>query len=300
MYIYADVLFAVNFFMDSFIFFLTSKFTGKKIPLLRIILGGGVSAFLYCLLFFIPYMNKAVNFFFGAAILSCGVFTAFLPKSFKEFFKIVIFAHIAAFALGGLALFLYYFTDFSSYFSDDITPKRFSFKILLISTAFFYFFLKFGAGYINVNFINKRNFCRVNVTFLGKTASVCALIDSGNHLLEPKSGYPAVVCEFSALKKLFDNDIIIDFYKKGRLDFDFFLNSFENREEKDFFRVIPFRSLGKEDGRLLGFFPTQAEVVLPDGRAFKTKNVFIGLCGFSLCTGKGYNALINPDSLNEN
>ena len=298
MYIYVDVLFLVNLFMDSFIFFLTSKFVGKKVPIYRVFLGGGISAFLYCLLFFIPYMNKAVNFFFGIIILSCGVFIAFLPKNFKEYFKIIIFAHIVAFVLGGLAFFLYYFTDFSSYFSTDATPKKFSFKILLMSTAIFYLFIKFGAGYINVNFINKRSFCKVNVSFLGKTASVCALIDSGNHLCEPKTAYPAVVCEFSSLRKLFKNDIVIDFYKKGKIDFDFFLNSFENEGQKESFRLIPFKSLGKEDGKLLGFFPEEAEVILPDGGTLKTDKVFIGLCEFSLCKNKGYNALINPDILN--
>jgi stage II sporulation protein GA (sporulation sigma-E factor processing peptidase) len=60
------------------------------------------------------------------------------------------------------------------------------------------------------------------------------------------------------------------------------------------FRLIPFTSLGKENGMLLGFRPDYIEIGAADGKK-DIRDVIIGIYNRTLSANDQYRALMNPE-----
>ena len=60
------------------------------------------------------------------------------------------------------------------------------------------------------------------------------------------------------------------------------------------FRLIPFTSLGKENGMLIGFRPDYIEVDQENEKK-GTSNVIVGIYNRSLSKGEKYRALLSPE-----
>lgn len=71
-----------------------------------------------------------------------------------------------------------------------------------------------------------------------------------------------------------------------------------NEEYISRFRLIPFSSLGKQNGMLLGFKPDLTEVEL-DGTRKKLNNVVIGIYDKSITKDQEYTGLVGLDILEE-
>ncbi len=140
--------------------------------------------------------------------------------------------------------------------------------------------------------INKNNlFCSISIEFDNNIAKVRALIDTGNLLKEPITGEYVVVVEKDALSKTIPPNILenIELILKGSYDTD--LGQYSSR-----LRVIPFTSLGKENGILLGIKPDKILIELEN----ETINVDNAICGIyckKLTKNGLYNALIGLDIL---
>lgn len=60
------------------------------------------------------------------------------------------------------------------------------------------------------------------------------------------------------------------------------------------FRIIPFSSLGKENGILIGFRPDYVEVWNKQNKR-EYREVIVGICNKKLSPNNRYKALLNPD-----
>ncbi|MCL2674305.1 MAG: sigma-E processing peptidase SpoIIGA, partial [Defluviitaleaceae bacterium] len=109
MEIYADIVFAVNFFMDLFILWGAGQFMGKKLRPIWLSAAAFVMALLYVLfIVFVPHSIVA-NILASILLITLGVYIAFRPKHIKELVQLVGFSYIFAFAVGGFGLALFSF-----------------------------------------------------------------------------------------------------------------------------------------------------------------------------------------------
>lgn len=295
--IYADVIFFINAFMDFFIFWIVSRIVKNKVSFLRLMLGGAVASLFYCLILFVPVLHILYNFFGALLILSLCLWFIFKPKKVAEFIKLLIFAHLSAFAVGGAAMALFYFTSISDLLGEMLTfsVSHFSLKLLIASTAMIYIVLKLGSGWIHTNVTHSRDFCKLEISFDGKTAEVTALVDTGNALSDPISKAPVIVVEFSSIREFFTHEAQLAFYEYKDKSIEGVIDKVREGPMQSRIRIIPFSSLGAERGMILGFFPDEAKIIFGEESSITITNVIIGVYNHSLCKNKGYQALVNTE-----
>jgi len=280
--------------MDFFIFWITEKFIMKNISIKRLMFGAFFSSVIYCVITFADFLNFLCNPLCILIILVFSVFITFGAANVKELLRNTIFFIVTSFAVGGLATALFYFCNISDFIGNfiDIYIHNFSLKFLIFSTSFFYILLKFIIVQYRKITIKKQVFCGAEIFFKDKKTTLNALIDTGNSLYEPISGKPVIVAEFSALKKVIPKEMsdfftensdsvpdkIYDYIKFGNSDIEL--------------RIIPFSSIGKRKGAIMGFFADKA--IIHCEKDFCFEKVIIGICNFKLSGTNDYNALLNP------
>ena len=135
----------------------------------------------------------------------------------------------------------------------------------------------------------------------GKKVNIHAIIDSGNLLKDPITGASVIVVERAKLEEIGKNIIHNGKYavitmaggQGTRLG-----HSGPKEEYISKFRVIPFSSLGKQNGMLIGFKPDFAEVEI-DGINRKLENIVIGIYEKSITKNHEYTGLVGLDILEE-
>ena len=132
----------------------------------------------------------------------------------------------------------------------------------------------------------------------GTEVETRALVDTGNELRDPLTGVPVVVVEYSVIRSalpaelrevLDEGDDPLHYYEKlSRLEA---FPSFASRV-----RLIPFTSIGKEKGMLLGIRPDGVEL-LEGGTRLCVKDVILGVHLRALSASGDYRALLHPELL---
>jgi stage II sporulation protein GA (sporulation sigma-E factor processing peptidase) len=105
---------------------------------------------------------------------------------------------------------------------------------------------------------------------------------------------PVVVVEFSAIKELLPEMIRDIFEKDSEDDLNRITTVISCSAWFPRFRLIPFTSLGKENGMLIGFRPDYIEI----GNEKEKKgvnDVIVGIYNKALSRNEKYRALLNPE-----
>ena len=120
-----------------------------------------------------------------------------------------------------------------------------------------------------------------------------ALLDTGNQLADPVSRYPVVIVEYEAVKDYLPPEFRETLEEDGEPDLAALTAVLTARWWLTRLRLIPYRSLGKSGGLLIGFKPDAVEIVY-EGRMMRTPRVVVGIYRHRLSPEKKYNALLHP------
>lgn len=134
--------------------------------------------------------------------------------------------------------------------------------------------------------------CKIKITLNSKNTYSSAIIDTGNFLKEPITKTPVIVVQKDELEGIIPDYILNNLDK--------IING-ENVELGDYIskiRLIPFSSLGKENGILLGL---KADNVLieTDEKSVTASNVIIAIYNGILSKHGKYKSLIGLELLEE-
>ena len=103
---------------------------------------------------------------------------------------------------------------------------------------------------------------------------------------------PVIIVQKEALRDLIDEFTLdnIDGILNGK-----FLN--DNNKFLDYkFKLIPFVSLGNNNGMLLGFLPDYIKIYGEEGEEYR-KNAYIGIYQGKLCKSNSYSSLVGLEIL---
>jgi stage II sporulation protein GA (sporulation sigma-E factor processing peptidase) len=291
--IYLDVVFAVNFVMDTFVLWLAGRLAGRGKAGARLWAGGGLMALLYCLLLFVENLKIYQNLFAAVLIVMLGCLAAFRPRGALDFLKLVALAHGAAFALGGMGMALFYWTHIGDWAGHilGLTVTRVSVGLLAVTTGGAYGVLKICA--LLRRRAARRRIFPVTIHYAGADASLPALLDSGNLLKDPLSGAPVVVVEFGALRGMLPQEVCRVFEERNEEDLGRVLGMVDGPVAARF-RMIPYESLGKQHGMLLGFRPDRVEIG-PEGVGYD--HVVVGIYNRKLSRDNTYQGLLSAELL---
>ncbi|MEG1996860.1 MAG: sigma-E processing peptidase SpoIIGA, partial [Clostridiales bacterium] len=135
----------------------------------------------------------------------------------------------------------------------------------------------------------------VEITAAGRRLKLPVLIDTGNNLSEPVSGLPVIVTSYTVVRELFPQGLKVLFQQYGAVDPAEIIQHLNVNGDADGWakrlRLIPFSSIGKNHGLLLGFRPDKVVVTAENG-CFIAQAI-VGLSPREL-TGEDFTAVMNP------
>ena len=296
-YVYGDVILLENLIMNFIILLCTAKLLKHKYSWLMLSIGALIGAiyalgayFTYFEYFYTPFMK---------VILSIFIITiAYLPHHIKDFIKLLSVFYITSFVFGGAAFGLFYFLNGLKYISyGTFYIKDFPVKTLIVSIIIAYAIVKLSWGFVQYRVRRERIITEIIIFMDSRKVAIMALVDTGNALNEPLTNAPVVVVEYASIKELLPLDVQAIFEQDNQNDFNMIAHIMSNSELITRFRVIPFKSLGKDNGMLLGFKPDEVQLT-ENNKQQSIKNIIIGIYNKKLSNNGEYSALIHPDIMN--
>lgn len=259
-----------------------------------ILLGAGVMALLYTFIIVI-YSLRFMNVLLASVvILSIGVAIVFHPKGIKPFLKLMVVAYGVSFTIGGLGMALFFLTDLPyavHLLAEDWEgfTRAISWHLALTGMVASYILIKIGIRFYEKLLLKRQMICNVQVFLDEKDCSFDALVDTGHCLKEPISQSSVIIAEFELVKSFLPDKLKILFYEKQENDLSALLL---NREGSFYTRIrmIPFTSLGKTNGMLIGFRPDKVQI----GKDVPV-DVVIGIYNDKLSGDGRYRGLLSPE-----
>ena len=138
-------------------------------------------------------------------------------------------------------------------------------------------------------------YCNIKIKINGIELETIAMIDSGNILKEPITGTPVIVVESTLLEEAMPREILNNLENILGGDFEKITEDIRN-EYISKLKLIPFSSLGKQNGMLLGIKPQHLKIINEEQEQVK-ENVIIGIYNKSLTKRGEYRALIGIELL---
>lgn len=293
MTIYLDVILLENLCMNYIILYATGIIYKTKISSIRIaissLLGG-----IYAVLSFAPIIKAYSNIIFKILLSVVMVYISFKPSKFTILIKELIVFYLVSFVFGGCAFALLYFIKPQDILiRNGVLTGTYPLKIALLGGIVGFVIVNITFKIVKGKITKKDMFCEVTIYINEKSKTIISFIDTGNLLKDPISGMPVIVVESVELENIIPKEIIMhlrDILEGKNTD----ILSQISDEHKKKLRIIPFSSLGKQNGLLLGFIADKVEIKRND-LTNELTNVIIGIYERNLTKNGAYTGLVGID-----
>jgi stage II sporulation protein GA (sporulation sigma-E factor processing peptidase) len=211
----------------------------------------------------------------------------------------MLLSYVASFTVGGLGMGLFYLTDLPLALHILATDMAGVSSVMpwylpVICVISVYLLIKFSLHIIERLTLKRQMLCPVHVIMGSQAVYFNALVDTGHSLKEPISKLPVIIAEFEHIKTVLPDGLKVMFYEKQETD----LNTIINVRQEPFhtrLRMIPFQSLGRAHGMLIGFRPDDVRV----GESEKPSDAVIGIYNNQLTRDGRYQGLLGPELVAE-
>ena len=292
MTIYIDVILIENILMNSIILLATGLILKVQIRSGKILLASSIGA-IYTLIAYVSRIKIYSNVFLKLTLSLVIVYVAYNPQNIKKLFKDLIVFYLTSFVFGGAAFSIIYIVKPQEILKNNglvLTTK--SLRIILISAIIAFLTIITAFKIVKGKITDKNMYCEVEIEIKIITK---AMIDTGNLLKEPITNTPVIVVEHTLLYECLPKEILNNLEKILGGDFEEIPNKIEE-EYKAKLKVIPFSSLGKQNGMLLGIKPNKV-IIKYDDEIKEIKNIIIGIYNKSLTKKGEYRALIGLNNM---
>lgn len=276
--VYADVLFALNFVINIVLLSITAILTKNTSPLWRKIVSASIGS-LYAVIMFVPEFSFSCTLVSKFVLSSVMTAVAFRSGSIVRYLKNLCFFYMVTLMCGGCALAFTYLS--SSQASPLVVRGGIVYFDTNLSTIVLCSLLCLLVIKLSVSAYKRhtmRAYHRLVIYKNGKAATLNVMLDTGNMLTDPLTGYPVIIAERSALYGIVPRSIDPS-------------DIMSMSQHISGVRLIPFKSLGCENGLLTGFKPDKicADCDL-------SENITIAISTSNLSGNGEYNALAGPES----
>jgi len=292
--VYVDQVFFVNLLMNYLILWSAGRLSNARSSLSRLILASALGS-IYSLAVFLPGTSQLfgplMKFLFSLLMLT----VAFVLQSWRAFLLSLLFFYLASFALGGMVFGFSYFLQNSTVSLNEPGGVLFVVGRHFWVGVWFMLFFAWVACRLGVRLLQRRvaqQLFPIVINFFSRKVEVEALVDTGNSLIDPLSGDPVIIVEYEALKPSLPPEIFSSFSKE-QFSCEQFLMSITDTSWAKRIRVIPFHSLGEQNGLLIGIRPDGVEIKQGNKKILAEK-VVVGIYRHRLHKDSNYQALLNP------
>lgn len=294
--VYLDEVLLGNVLMNFAILWLTARFCLLSGSFWRLVASATFGAVYAVALFFpVPAYFAGIPAKVGVSLLMLAI--AFAPQPGRKLGTALVVFYLASFGLGGLVFGLSYFLGgggFAPGLQGFIeVPRGYFWPTVVSALVVTWLVGRSGGVFLHRRFIRGLFHVPVKISIYGKQLTVNALVDTGNQLSDPLTNHPVLVVELDAVRQLLPAELRWILAADADPDFEKVLSGLGDKRWATRLRLIPFQSLGRSSGLLLGFRPDQVEIVY--GReVVRVKNVVIAVYQRRLCPEESYRALVNP------
>lgn len=297
--IYIDTLFFINFIMDMILLFTTAIIMKRKIRFLRITAGGLAGAVIGC----IPVVFIHMSFFLKWIIMYpissvIMILISFGYRNLKSSLNAISILFITTFLFAGILNMLYANTFLGYYMKEFLTGRNtiYTMESLLIFSVAAMLIIFIGIRVLRYLKTEEEEFYEVELILGKKMVKVTALYDTGNGLSDPVTGNAVIIAEYDYIKDTLDNDWreYIEAFSKG--------SNYEFRQGKYNLkmRLIPYNSIGKENGLLLGIVFDRVKIYKKGGNHIEinnTKNTIVAIHMGKISSNNKYHLILHKDLL---
>ncbi len=292
MTIYLDIVLFENIILNYIILLSTAIISKARISTLKIFLSSLIGG-IFSILNYIVNINNIGGIVLKIIISIIMILVAFQDYRFKKFIKQLIFFYLTSFTFGGIAFMLLFFINPNNLIiENNHLIGTYPIKVAVLSGGVGFIIITVVAEIIKSNINKKSMICDLEIFYDGKYKKIKTMLDTGNLLKEPISKTDVVIVEKESLEGIISNDILknIKYILKGKWIEADNIHSYK-------FKLIPFSSLGNENGLLIGFKPDYIKIYGEEECI--RKNVLIAIYDGKLSRTNSYSSLIGLDILNK-
>lgn len=295
MTIYIDVVLIENLIMNVIILLATGLILKEKIKIIRLLLAGMVGA-IYSVVSYMSILEIYSSVFLKIVLSFVIIYIAFNPQTMKKMWKDILLFYLTSFVFGGAAFALIYVVK-----PQDILMKNglflgtYPLKTIILG-AIISFIISITAFTVVKSKITKKDmFCEIEIQLNGKKIETITMIDTGNLLKEPITNTPVIVVEHTLLYDCIPKEILNHLEELLGGNFDNIPEEIKTQYISKL-KFIPFSSLGKQNGMLLGI-KAEAIKIKSAGKEEKRENIIVGIYNKSLTKKGEYRALMGIELL---
>ena len=285
MTLYVDIIFLENLIMNSIIILATGIILKNTQRIWRNLVSSGIGA-IYAILIYTSNFKIYSNIILKVILSVVIVYIAFKPANIRSFLKHIIIFYLTSFTFGGVAFALLYFARPQDILlQNGVLIGTYPIKMILAGGILGFIIITFAFKNIKGKLTRKDMMCTV---IIGNTR-ITAIVDTGNLLKDPITKMPVLIVEREMLKGIFPEIILenaTDIVNGKEIE----LGEYSSK-----LRVIPYKSIGKENGLLLGIKTKNIRIVYQDIE--KAHDVIIGIYTGTLSKNNKYSAIVGLELL---
>lgn len=298
MTVYIDIVLIENLLMDYIILYATGKINRCKINNIKFVISSLIGS-AYAVLLFISDLEIYANIMLKILLSVSMIYVAFVPKNTKIMIKQLLVFYLISFAIGGCAFALLYFIKPQDIFMQNgFMIGYYPFKIVFLAAVTGFIITTATFKTIKDRFSKNNMFCNVEITYKENTVYSRAMIDTGNVLKDPITKTSVIITETKCLEKILPEYITDNIEQIINGELENLCDTEKLNEYRTRLRIIPFCSLGRENGILLAFKPDNISIEWEDKKQDNIK-ALIGIYDKKLTKSEKYNSLVGLDILEE-
>ena len=295
MTVYLDVIFLENIVINYIILYVTGLISKSKIKQNKLLLGALIGA-IYSIIYYLIKLKIYSSFIIKIILSIVIIYVSFKSNNYKDLLKKVLLFYLTSFVFGGAIIAIIYMADSQNItIQNGVLVGNYTIKTILIGVIIAYFTILIAFKIIKNKISKKDLICDISVRLDNKSIKTKALIDTGNMLKEPITNLPVIVMEHTLLYDVIPKDILNNTEKILGGDF----SKIPDNIRDEYFsklKVIPFSSLGKQNGMLLGIKGENLTVNLKD-EIKKIDKLIIVIYNKSLTKRGEYRSLLGLEIL---
>ncbi len=292
MTIYLDVVLFENIVLNYIIIVSTAIISKSQVKIFRIILSSLVGG-IFAILNYIIEMKLIFSILLKIMISVIMMLVAFQDYSIKKVLRQLIFFYLVSFTFGGIAFMLLFFINPKNLIIDGThLVGTYPIKVAVLAGGVGFIIISIVSSIIKNRIGKKAMICDLEIFYDGKNKKIKTMLDTGNLLKEPISNADVIIVEKESLKDIVSKEILenITNILKGKWIESENIHSYK-------FKLIPFSSLGNDNGLLIGFKPDYIKIY--NEQEFIRNDVLIGIYDGKLSRNNAYTSLIGLNVLNE-
>lgn len=296
MILYLDIIIILNLLFNLMILSLTKYLARVHTTIYRLLFGTMIATSLVPIVIYFP--DSYFNSMLGKGIYSIFiVIAAFGIKSIFHIMKNICIFYFISFSIGGGLFGLHFLvqdtlgnkTNKFLLYVNNLYGDQMSLLIILIGFPIIWFFTKTRMDRHVKDKIKYDQMYNCIFTINEVSHQTVGYIDSGNHLVDPLSNRPVVICDETFLKNFFTDK-----------DWELLCSSIINHDMEQIptsiqkqISIVPYQGVGGNSDLLFTIRPDKLTVFY-ENEVIETNDVLIGIQLANLTADNSYHCLLHP------